>query len=129
MTSIFFRASLALMSTVVAFFVHHYTCLSILLTHLFYLLFVVKAVSYFKCYLLTLLLVIKLAFVQRLGLLKRFQITMRQLVRWVLFDTVATQSVHITSDRGTHHGSIEDIFVEDLPDSLLRLSYVGLGIS
>ena len=44
---------------------------------------------------------------------------MRQLVGWILLDAVAAQGVHITRDGRGHHGTIEDVFVEDLPDALL----------
>ena len=98
MTTILLRAGLALVPPVVAVFVHDDACLGILLAHLLDLFLVVEAVSHFEGYLLTLLLVIVLALVQRLDLLERFQIAICQLVGWILLDAVAAQGVHITRD-------------------------------
>ena len=62
-TTILFRAGLALVPPVIPVFVHDDACLGILLAHLLDLLFVVEAVSHLEGYLLALLFIIMLALV------------------------------------------------------------------
>ena len=100
---------------------------SILLTHLLDLLLVVEPSSYFKCYLLALILVIILTLVHRGDFFERLKVTIGKLVSLILPYAIAAQGVHVARSRRAHQRPVIILFVKNLSDALLRLGDIRVS--